>query len=408
MKRILPLFLALAISSATHAAPATKALTAAPNVQVDSAAIALYDQAIAAYKSGNGLAIKFDSSFADGKNIVKRSGTLQWKAPNLLRVEQSNGETKLLFVSDGKVLYRTYDGQGFQSLPLEKAPPDYVADAAGIAGDGLGPMLTPLLKGSNPFAAMRNAAADLKEESVRVERLPPTLVGEVSSDGLRLTSRRLTSEKPVMVELTGWFDAKTHLLRRVQTILQLPTGRVELVTSISETDLNPTFAPATFVWSPPSGAKEEKVEASPVHFDPKLKVGAAPFPLTGTALDGQPRPIAGYRGKVVLLDFWATWCGPCIAELPSLLSNYKKYKAQGFDIIGISLDEDKEALTSFVKARKLPWPQFFDGKSWKTENATRYGVRAIPFTLLIGRDGKIAAVNPRGQELEKAIQKALK
>jgi peroxiredoxin len=93
--------------------------------------------------------------------------------------------------------------------------------------------------------------------------------------------------------------------------------------------------------------------------------------------------------------------------MPSVLSNYKKYHGKGFEIIGISLDQDKAALTSFVKKHQMAWPQLFDGKAWQTPNAVRYGVKAIPFTLLIGKDGKIAAVNPRGEKLETAIKAAL-
>ncbi|MBW3635564.1 MAG: TlpA family protein disulfide reductase [Armatimonadetes bacterium] len=409
MKRITSLLLALAISSAAHAAPAPRVAKAAAHNHIDPAAIALLDEAIAAYKTDNGLMMKFESNFATTKRSRKSSGVLHWKAPNLLRVEESMGNSNRIMVSDGQAFFTSYNPQRFRRVSLEKMPSDFVANMAGTASDAsFGEILASLLSGKNSLLETRKATLGLEGGSYRAERLAPILLNGVSSEGLRLTSRLDFGGKPMMIETTAWFDAKTRLLRRVQSIVQLPTARSVSVTTISETDLNPAFAPATFVWSPLPGAKELKEDEEEDYFDPKLKVGITPHPLTGVALDGKPRSIAGYRGKVVLIDFWATWCGPCVAEIPTVLNNYQKYKAQGFDVLGVSLDEDKKALTDFVKARKLPWPQLFDGKGWKTANATRYGVRGIPFTLLIGRDGKIAAVNPRGPQLEKAIQKALK
>jgi thiol-disulfide isomerase/thioredoxin len=112
---------------------------------------------------------------------------------------------------------------------------------------------------------------------------------------------------------------------------------------------------------------------------------------------------------VVLVDFWATWCGPCVAELPNVISAYNKYKARGFDVIGVSLDEagDKPKLTKFTQDRKMVWRQVLDAESKKQKLSDIYGVTAIPFTLLIGKDGKIAAVNPRGEELEPAVAAAV-
>ena len=119
--------------------------------------------------------------------------------------------------------------------------------------------------------------------------------------------------------------------------------------------------------------------------------------------------LAQYKGKVTLVDFWATWCGPCREELPNVVSVYGKYKPKGFDVVGVSLDDkaDKSKLMKFTVANKMPWRQVFDGAGWESKIAKNYGVKAIPFTLLIGKDGKIAAVNPRGPELEPAVKAAL-
>lgn len=120
---------------------------------------------------------------------------------------------------------------------------------------------------------------------------------------------------------------------------------------------------------------------------------------------------AGYPGKVVLLDFWAIWCGPCIGELPHLTAAYQKYHDQGFEVLGISLDRegDGRKLADFTKKNRMPWPQIFDGKYWQAEIAQLYGVRSIPTAYLVDGDTGlvIASTGLRGAELEKTVAAAL-
>ncbi len=138
-----------------------------------------------------------------------------------------------------------------------------------------------------------------------------------------------------------------------------------------------------------------------------LTIGSKLPDFDETDLNGKPLSIANYKGKIVLLDFWATWCVPCVMELPNVQNVYEKYHAQGFEIIGISLDEDKPTLEKFIQEKNMPWPQFNDGKRFDNKLATKYGVNSIPATILVDGDGNIIGTNLRGTALETAVADAV-
>lgn len=135
----------------------------------------------------------------------------------------------------------------------------------------------------------------------------------------------------------------------------------------------------------------------------ELRVGQEMPNIKGLTADRKEIELTDYKGNVVLIDFWATWCGPCLGEFPELRNTYAKYNSAGLEIIGVSLDEDRDKLISFMKDSKtaLPWDSIYDkGGSFI---GLKYNVNTIPHTILIDRQGKIVAIGARGTKLTRLI-----
>ena len=156
--------------------------------------------------------------------------------------------------------------------------------------------------------------------------------------------------------------------------------------------------------APPELATSVKEMAT--NFAKRKAIIGRPIMVDGTTLDGQEFDWGKYQGKVVLIDFWATWCEPCLRELPNIKQNYEQYHEQGFEVVGINIDQRPESVQLFFSRQKLPWTTVLSpdpNKPGQHPLMDKLGVESIPFLVLVGRDGKALALNPRGPELGKKL-----
>jgi len=400
------LLLGAALSSAQAQNAAAPAAPVAPPAAVTAAPVpapsvqTVLEQVVAAQKALTALSATVQVQSTGGMGDASQTITLAFQngVGAKAEVADKTGPLAQIF-SDGKTL-TTYDLHTKQYLTR------------------------PLPAGQNATSAVLGSARALLPLMIsQPEGLNNNLIGHgiksvLSTDTLGTTPVDVITLHPptgpgrpnVTIALSAGHD--DHLLRKVsENIVMTQGGKSKTLThteTITDFTLTPTLTASDFAFTPPAGATKALPQAAePPMYDPRLKTGARPFALTAKDLSGKPLTLSQYRGKVVLMDFWATWCGPCVGEMPNVIAAYKKYHAQGFDVVGISLDQDKPSLTSFIAQNKMPWRQVFDGKGWGSAVAKQYGVMAIPFGLLLNRDGTIAAVSVRGEALPAAIKVAL-
>ena len=136
----------------------------------------------------------------------------------------------------------------------------------------------------------------------------------------------------------------------------------------------------------------------------RLNLIGKPLNLKGTTIDGKPFDLTQLKNKTVLIDFWATWCVHCVEDIPALKKCYEDYHAKGFEVVAISADEDRSELVEFLKSEQIPWINIYDNGG-KHPAMAEFGIQAFPSTLLVGKDGKVIALNLKDVTLTEALVK---
>ena len=367
----------------------------------------------------------FDSDISGKKGHETDTFTASFKAPNQFRHEMkgnmiagSTGEKAyVLSVEDNTYIQKDAPKNRLAAVDAPKAVWEVVTMqnpslAMALATDAK----MHLIDGCTAFAtagSKETSAVDV-EKGTEVEKLADVKLGEKSFTALKLTN--------VGGDFTFLVDPESHLLRQVtidQTRFLKHIGQPDVKQATITVDYTTSATPAKindtqFAWAPPAGARE--LTAAAMAKDDGEGAAAAlvgkPAPdFKLKDLNGKDVSMADQKGSVVIVDFWATWCGPCVEALPHLNKLYEEKKVAGLKVLAVSVDDEKEKVAPFVAANKLTMTVLLDNDEQKVSE--KYGVQGIPQTVIIGKDGIVRKVfvgtGPQtDDEMRKIVEEAMK
>jgi thiol-disulfide isomerase/thioredoxin len=238
-------------------------------------------------------------------------------------------------------------------------------------------------------------AAVLSDQSIPEDIRAGVLAMAGTSEFLKKTGMRWFTEGPG--KLGAEFDAASVESTRAALkefpnnsfLFTMLTGFAERAPKEQRKEL------ATEILNAPGAPAGAKTLANHMLKGTKPYEVGKPVEIRFTALDGREVDLAKLKGKVVLVEFWSTTCGPCMGEMPAVKATYEKLRGRGFEIVAISLDQKESDLRRVIQEKELPWPQYFDGKGWENQFAVRYGVFGLPTMWLVDKRGNLRDTDAR-------------
>lgn len=383
----------------------------AADAKVSPEAQALIGQVASAYSGLTSLQVagtfSADLDIAGQKRQENTPFSGSFKSPNRFRHELKDDVT---VGSTGKKVY------AYAKQPNVYFTSDAPPEADRPAPADLPDAVQRILVQQNPsvlLAVAKDPEAAIKQDATEITTTAPTTLGGTSYDTLLVS---MGADKPSTKLL---IDPKTHLIRQAQTDLKADVVRrgapdvKKAVVTIDYTTVTPDapVADTQLAWAAPAGAREQAQTSSDNDLQGAVKdlIGKAAPDFTLKQLGGGNVNLKDLKGSVVVLDFWATWCGPCVEGLPHVDAIYKDNKDKGLKAFAVNMQEEPDAVKAFIEQKKLSVPVLLETKG---DVAEKYKVEGIPETVVIGKDGVVKKVfvgtGPDSEEqLRKAVESAL-